>query len=89
MSIDAAWRPKTVDGLQVNAVSDGYIVHQSDRERVHYLNHTAAILLELCNGRTAAADLPELLRLAYNLPAAPGQEVEECLRTLREEGLIA
>ena len=86
---ETVWRPKTVGGLEVNAVSDGYIVHQPDRERVHYLNHTAAILLELCTGRTAAADLPELMRLAYNLPEAPGKEVEECLRTLREEGLIA
>lgn len=89
MPTDETWRPKTVDGLQVNAVSDGYIVHQPERERVHYLNHTAAVLLELCTGRTAAADLPELIRLAYDLPAAPGKEVEDCLRMLREEGLIA
>ncbi len=89
MSSGTAWHPKATDGLEINAVADGYVVHQPDRERVHYLNHTAAIVLELCTGKNSAADLPELMRLAYNLPAAPGKEVEECLRTLQEEGLIA
>jgi hypothetical protein len=88
MPDDAPWHPKAVAGLEVNAVADGYIIHQSERDRVHYLNHTAAILLELCTGRNAAADLAELLRLAYDLPAAPTQEVEECLAMLRAEGLV-
>ena len=47
--------PKTTQGLEINAVDDGYIVYQSERDRVHYLNQTAALILELCNGRNAAA----------------------------------
>jgi len=47
------------------------------------------LILELCNGRNAAADLPELLQSAFDLPDAPVEEVEECLRTLRTEGLVA
>ncbi len=81
--------PKTAQGLEINAVADGYIVYQSDRDRVHYLNQTAALILELCNGRNAAAALPELLQSAFDLPDAPVEEVEECLRTLRTEGLVA
>ena len=80
--------PVTALGLEINAVADGYIVYQPDRDRVHYLNQTAALVLELCNGRNAEADLPELLRLAWDLSAPPVEEVAECLEALRKEGLI-
>jgi hypothetical protein len=88
MPEDVQQYPKLAPGLEVNEVADGYIVHQPDRERVHYLNHTAAIVMELCNGRNAAAELPRLLQLAYGLSAPPAGEVEACLTTLRREGLI-
>lgn len=80
--------PKTAQGLEVNAVADGYVVYQSERDRVHYLNSTAALILELCNGRNAESDLPELLRSAFDLSAPPTAEVKTCLKTLRTEGLI-
>jgi Coenzyme PQQ synthesis protein D (PqqD) len=80
--------PVMTAGLEINAVADGYIVYQPDRDRVHYLNQTAALVLELCNGRNAEADLPDLLRLAWELLAPPVEEVAECLENLRKEGLI-
>ena len=55
---------------------------------MHYLNVTAAILLELCNGENRVADLPELLRTAYDLPSAPVADVQLCLNTLIDEGLV-
>jgi hypothetical protein len=84
----ARHNPVMAPGLEINAVSDGYIVYQPDRDRVHYLNQTAAVVLELCNGRNAEADLPELLRSAYDLSAPPVEEVAGCLEGLRKEGLI-
>jgi hypothetical protein len=80
--------PQLAPGLEVNQVADGYIVHQPDRGRVHYLNHTAAIVMELCNGRSAEAELPGLLQLAYGLSAPPAEDVAECLDNLRREGLV-
>jgi hypothetical protein len=80
--------PCQVDGIEINAVSDGYIVYQPDRDRVHYLNHTAVLVLELCNGQVAAGDIPGLVKTAYALPEAPTDEVADCLTKLDEEGLI-
>ena len=65
------------------------IVYQSERDRVHHPNQTAALILELCNGRNPEAALPELLQSAFDLLNAPVEEVEECLKTLRTEGLVA
>lgn len=80
--------PGVSEGLEINKVADGYIVYHPARDRVHYLNHTAVLLLELCDGKTRAGDLAGLLKTAYNLPAPPTSEVSECLATLFEEGLL-
>jgi len=81
-------RPKRVDGNEVTQVADGYIVYQTERDRIHYLNHTAVLVLELCNGSVRAADIPVLVQQAYDLPEAPTAEVAECLNHLAAEGLI-
>jgi hypothetical protein len=81
--------PKPVSSLEINKVADGYVVYQPDRDRVHYLNHTATIILELCNGRNDAATIANLLKSAYELPATPVEEVVACLRQLSDEGLVA
>jgi hypothetical protein len=85
---DPAWRPTRVSDIEINEVADGYIVHDRAADKVHYLNHTAAILLELCNGQSALAELPELMRQAFDLSAPPAAEVRDCLEQLIREGLI-
>ena len=82
-------RPKVVPGLEINKVADGYIVYQPSRDRVHYLNHTATIVLELCDGKNSAAEIAGLLRSAYNMPDAPDAEVSACLQQLAGEGLVS
>jgi hypothetical protein len=80
--------PRVTPGIEINKVDDGYIVYQPARDRVHYLNQTAALVLELCNGTTRAADLAGLLQTVYQLPAPPRAEVSECLEKLYAEGLL-
>jgi Coenzyme PQQ synthesis protein D (PqqD) len=80
--------PRVSEGLEINTVADGYIVYQPDRDRVHYLNHTGVVLLELCDGKTRAAELPGLLMAAYHLASPPTAEVSACLARLFEEGLV-
>ena len=81
--------PKLVSGIEINKVADGYIVYQPSRDRVHYLNHTATIVLELCNGQNSPSEIAGLLQSAYDLPQAPESEVATCLQQLRSEGLVA
>jgi len=86
--MDAEACPRVSEGIEINKVADGYIVYQPERDRVHYLNHTAVLVLELCNGRTRVADLPGLIKSAYDLSAPPAAEVSECLAKLLAEGLV-
>jgi PqqD family protein of HPr-rel-A system len=80
-------RPCKSDGLETDEVEDGFVVYQPDRGRVHYLNPTANLILELCDGELTAAQIADLIAQAYELPEAPMQEVEEALATLAAEGL--
>jgi hypothetical protein len=88
MAVDWNACPRVIEGIEINKVDDGYIVYHPARDRVHYLNQTAALVLELCNGQTRAAELAGLLQTVYHLPAPPSTEVSECLEKLFVEGLL-
>jgi hypothetical protein len=86
--VDWAARPSQTQGIEINKVADGYIIYDPERDRVHYLNHTAVLVLELCTGNVTAHEIPELLRAAYSLSTPPTEEVAQCLIRFYEEGLV-
>jgi len=81
-------RPSAIDGLDVNEVKDGVVVYESVSDRVHYLNATASIIFMLCDGQHDVASMAEVLSAAFGLEPPPVHEVEECLATLADEGLL-
>ncbi len=80
--------PKQAADIEINDVADGYIVYQVERDRVHYLNHTGALILELCSGENAVEDIPKLLQEAFDLSEPPVMEVKECLDKLLAEKIV-
>ena len=80
--------PKQIDGLDVDQTDEGYIIYEPDRDRVHYLNATAALILELCNGTNSAAGIAELVREAFDLAEPPTQTVQDVLAQMKDEGLL-
>lgn len=80
--------PKRLDRLEINPAEDGFIIYQPEKDRVHYLNHTAVVILELCAGRNSPAAIAETLRKAYSLSKRPQKEVNEILAQMKEEGLV-
>ena len=62
---------RVTDGLEVTGVPDGYVLYDEGRERVHYLNPTAALVYELCDGSRSVADIRSFMRDAYDLDEAP------------------
>jgi hypothetical protein len=81
-------RPKQTGDLKIEQAADGFMVYAEQQNRVHYLNHTAALVLELCNGEVTVDEMIGYIQEAYELPEAPAKEVKECLATLRKEKLV-
>jgi len=76
------------ENLEVNEVPDGYIIYQSARDRVHYLNRTAAIVFEFCDGERDTEDVVSRTAAAFELDAAGHAEIRACLDMLVKEGLV-
>ena len=80
--------PRQVDGLDISPVEDGAIIHDREADRVHYLNPTAALVLELCDGSSDAAEIARLLQGHFALAEPPLSDVEALLSQLLDEGLV-
>ncbi len=80
--------PKIADDIEINEVEDGYVIYQKEKDKVHYLNKTAVLILETCTGANSAIRIGSIIQEAYDLPEIPEKEVNDCLIKLYNEGLI-
>ena len=80
--------PSRVEDIDVVEVTDGFVVYHPARDRVHFINPTAAVVLELCDGSKTDAEITDLVQRCYALPDPPEREVAGCVAQLREEGLV-
>lgn len=80
--------PVLANELDINQVEDGYVIYQHKKGRVHYLNHTAALILELCTGENTAETIIQLVLETFNLEDSEKLDVEEGLVSLEREGII-
>jgi Coenzyme PQQ synthesis protein D (PqqD) len=80
--------PTRATEIEIDEVAGGFLVYHPSRDRVHYLNHTAALVLELCTGEASADEIARMLQVAYELPTPPEGEIGECLEQLKQEGLV-
>ena len=81
-------RPCRAPDLELNEVIDGYVVYQPARDRVHHLNRTAVLVLELCTGEHGVDEIAAIVQEAFELPAPPTAEIGACLTQLLEEQLV-
>ena len=80
--------PQRIEGLDLDETDDGYVIYEPGKDRVHYLNPTAALVLELCNGTNTATGIVELVQQAYGLGEPPAESVEALLTQMKDEGLL-
>jgi hypothetical protein len=79
---------KKIEGLECNEVPDGYVIYDEAREKVHFLNLTAAAVLELCDGESDLDTIAAVLQDAFDLPASPTADVAACFVSLLSQGLV-
>jgi len=74
--------------VEVHEVPDGYIVYQGAADNVCYLNKTAAITFEFCDGKLAADEIVARVAKAFDLGISAHAEIRGCLDSLMKEGLV-
>lgn len=79
--------PKRVDGLDISPAEDGFIIYQPELDRVHFMNATAVLILELCNGKNSEQEIVDLIREECGLEN-PVVVVKETLTKMKTEGLL-
>src|SRR5258705_3910664 len=62
--MDVTLRLRQAPGLEISETLDGVLAYQRDRDRVHFLNPTAALVLESCDGTLPVGELPALIASA-------------------------
>lgn len=83
-----AVHPRKAKGIEITEADDGYIVYQPERDRVHYMNRTAALVIELCTGKNSWDDIIDLVKAAYGLRTRPVKEVSDVLTQVIDESLV-
>jgi hypothetical protein len=76
------------NGLDVHEVPDGYIVYQGTRDNVCYLNKTAAIIFEFCDGNLDTDDIVTRVAKLFDLDNSSYDEIRSCIASLVKEGLL-
>ena len=80
--------PSARADLDVNEVPDGLIIYDGESDRVHYLNHTAALIFCLCTGDNSEATIAEQVGQSFSLDHLPTLETANCLTDFLREGLL-
>jgi SAM-dependent methyltransferase len=82
-------RPVQAAGLDVQEVASGLIVHQVGGDGLHYLNNTAAVVFQLCDGDHTVPEISAQLALAFGLTETRADLAEQCIKDLRAKGVLS
>lgn len=80
--------PRIAPRAKIIPAADGSVAWDRTGQRVHYLNRTAALIVELCRGRNRWGDIPDLVQRAYDVPFRPTRDVDRVLTALIDDGLL-
>jgi len=84
----ASTHPTMVEGLEVHEADDGLIVYDKARDRVHHLNASAGVILQLCDGEHDVAAIADFVARGFGLDAPPLDDTHTTIAKLTEEGLV-
>jgi hypothetical protein len=74
--------------LDVANAAQGLVVTDPRSARVHYLNHTAGLVLLLCNGRNSVEQIVDLMQKQFGLDEPPDDDVRDAIDEFIDEGLV-
>lgn len=81
-------RPRAVDGLEVTEVKDGLVVYDPERDRVHYLNVSAAVIFTFCDGGRDRQSIVEAAMKVFGADVISPHDVEACIAQLEDQRVL-
>lgn len=81
--------PKATPGLEWTEMEGGFVAHDPASDRIHHLNVTGALILELCNGAHTVEEIARIVQGCFGLADPPAGEVRRLLQQALDEGLIS
>jgi hypothetical protein len=86
--IEIVDRPAPASGIEIVELAEGLVVRQVVPSRVHHLNNTASLVLQLCDGERSVAEIAEVVAESFGLANSPLAEVSACIERLRRAGVL-
>ena len=80
--------PRQTKDFELIQVEDGFVIHEEEKDRVHYLNPIAAAVLAMCDGQTSTEDIIKQLQEHFCLDEPPEKDVADILNRFLDEGLV-
>jgi hypothetical protein len=85
----AATKPLVRPDLAIADLDGEAVVYVPAQERFHYLNHPAALVLDLCDGTATMRQMAEAIADVYEMPLETVEsDVRTLVRDLRSRGLV-
>jgi hypothetical protein len=83
-------RPRLRAGVSVVEIDGEAVVYDiPNGGQIHYLNHSAALVLDLCDGTSTIGDMAQAIADVYEMPAAEVEkQVRETVENLEAVGLL-
>ncbi len=76
------------DGIEVHEMKDGFILYNPSSDTVHFMNHSAMVIWELCTGNNSVHAIGAMIDELYELDMQSGDMVRKTLEDLASLGLI-
>ncbi len=83
----SANNPRLHPAILISPVEGGYVAYDPGTDKLHQLNPTAALIVELCDGSRSASDIGRLL--APILPEDKSDEVERWIGQALTSGFLS
>jgi hypothetical protein len=85
----AATKPRVRDDVTVCDIEGEAVVYDPNGGGFHYLNHSAALVLDLCDGTATMREMAGAIADVYEMPADDIEKtVREVVADLREQKLL-
>jgi len=81
--------PKAVEGLRVEVIDGETVLYDDNLKKMIYLNESASVVFQLCDGQRSVREIIEVLSSAYpDVSGSIGHDVLTVIDYLVQEGAV-